>query len=195
MRGPVVGVILAAGRSTRMGERNKLTTDWKGKPLVLHVTEAALKSHLLKVIVVTGHQANQLATLLGPDVIKVHNPDYRDGMASSLRAGIAQGRQLGAAAILILLGDMPLVTSHHIDLLLHEMRESPPDCIVQALGGGRHGNPVLFPACYFDELLKVEGDNGAKTVIEAHREKVKTVEIGQAARRDFDTVESFQQDN
>src|SRR5690242_20426756 len=111
-------IVLAAGRSTRMGATNKLTSDLDGKPLVRHTVEAALASRAHCVLVVTGHEAEAVRdALAGLDVGFAHNPEFASGLASSLKAGIrALPEDVGGAAVL--LGDMPQISAQHIDALL-----------------------------------------------------------------------------
>ncbi|MEP1668928.1 MAG: nucleotidyltransferase family protein [Rhizobiaceae bacterium] len=186
---------MAAGRSTRMGEVNKLTKVWEGRPLVAHVAEAARSSSLAEVLVVTGHQRETVIEHLNPDDITVHNPDFATGMASSLRAGVQRAAEKGADAALILLGDMPLVTAEHIEAFIAAFRaagegnEKAP--IVQASCRGKPGNPVLFPGRLFPDLLTLEGDTGARDLIKRHADNRLLLEIGEAAARDFDTPQAF----
>ena len=189
----VVATILAAGRSTRMGETNKLLENWQGKPLVAHVVDAALASiELTQVVAVTGHQADQVAKVVEPDVPTVHNPDFVTGMSSSLKTAIAWSRERKANGVLVLLGDMPLVTAAQIDAMLGAFAKAGNEAIIQATNNGEPGNPVLLPASLFDEIMQIDGDRGARSVIEAHAERVFRVEIGPAAARDFDTPQAFE---
>src|SRR4051812_4976596 len=113
----VVCIVLAAGRSTRMGAANKLSADVGGKPMVRHAVEAALASAASPVLVVTGHQAEEVrAALTGLAVRFVHNRDYAAGLASSLKAGIGALPE-GAVGALVLLGDMPQITAADLDRL------------------------------------------------------------------------------
>ena len=188
----IIAIVLAAGRSTRMGDVNKLLTPWQGKPLVVHVVDAALAvEDLSEVAVVTGHQAGAVEALLADGITPVHNPDYATGMASSLKAGIAWAKRRQADAVLVLLGDMPLISSLQIEQILAAHAETGNQAIVQATNQGKPGNPVLLPGSLFDDILQVEGDRGARSVIAAHRDQVVSVEIGDAAARDFDTPEAF----
>ena len=190
-RRKVIGIVLAAGQSNRMGWENKLTKNWRGRPLVAHVVDAARSSSLSDVVVVTGHQAKLVAEQCGGDVTLVHNPDFATGMASSLRVGIAQAQRLGTDAALILLGDMPLVGSSDVDAIVDAYNGSGTAAIVQATGQGNPGNPVLFDHTLFAELLSLEGDMGARNVVKNHADKRLLVEIGDAAARDFDTPAAF----
>ena len=113
-------------------------------------------------------------------------------MASSLRVGIREVQSSGAAAVIILLGDMPLVSAADIDRILDAFSESDDAAIVQAACEGKPGNPVLIPSAYFAELLEVEGDKGARDLIKRYSEQRILVEIGPAAARDFDVPEAFE---
>ena len=112
-------------------------------------------------------------------------------MASSIRTGVAHARKAGAGAVLILLGDMPLVTCDDIDAILKLHSQSGDKTIVQAAHDGKPGNPVLFPCVYFEHLSKLNGDRGARELIRAHSQHCQLVDIGVAAMRDFDTPQSF----
>jgi len=187
----VVAIILAAGYSTRMGEQNKLAVVWKKQPLLCHVMEAALASELAQVVVVTGHEAKIVGALVDPAALIVHNPDFRKGMSSSICVGVSKAIELQADAVIVLLGDMPLVTSHHINQIINTAANAPVGSLVQASAGGVPGNPVLFPQNCFNNLQSLKGDRGAKEIVSRNRPRVISVEIGDAARRDFDTKEAF----
>src|SRR2546423_10960994 len=111
-------VVLAAGRSTRMGGPNKLLAEVGGRPLVRIAAEEALGSRARPVVVVTGHQRAEIeATLAGLPVTFVHNPDYAEGLSTSLKAGIA-ALPAEADGAIVLLGDMPQVDAALIDRLI-----------------------------------------------------------------------------
>ncbi len=172
----VAAIVLAAGRSTRMGAQNKLLADLDGKPMVRRVVETALASKARPVLVVTGHMAAKVgAALAGLDVRLVANPDYATGLASSLKAGI-RAVPADCDGALILLGDMPGITAEHVDRLVDAFAEAP-DAIVVPVHEGRQGNPVIWPRRYFPELLQLEGDAGAKRLIAAQRDDVREVEL------------------
>jgi molybdenum cofactor cytidylyltransferase len=184
-------IVLAAGRSTRMGTANKLVADIGGKPMVRGVAEVALASQTAMVLVVTGHMAAEVSSALaGLDVTLVANPDYATGLASSLKAGI---RALPPSCVgaLILLGDMPQIAPVHLNTL---MGAFAADAIVVPVHGGRQGNPVLWPARVFPELLRLDGDAGAKRLIAAHAASVREVDLGtEAIFTDIDTPEALAQ--
>jgi molybdenum cofactor cytidylyltransferase len=191
--GSVAAVVLAAGRSSRMGVQNKLLADIGGKPMVRRVVEIALVGRARPVLVVTGHQGAEVAdALAGLGVTLIANPDYAIGLASSLKAGI-RAVPADCDGALILLGDMPRISSEHVDRLV-EAFAAAPDSIVVPVHEGRQGNPVLWPRRLFPELLQLEGDAGAKRLIAAHREHVREVEMGtDAIFVDVDTPDALAQ--
>ncbi len=184
-------VVLAAGRSTRMGPVNKMLADIAGRPMVRRVAEAALTSRARPVAVVTGHMAAEVSSALaGLDVTLVANPDYATGLASSLKAGI-RALSPSCDGALILLGDMPQIAPEHLDALVAAFA---PDAIVVPVHGGRQGNPVLWPAKYFSELLQLDGDAGAKRLIGTHAAHVREVDLDtDAIFADIDTPEALTQ--
>ncbi len=187
---PICGVILAAGQSTRMGSRNKLLEMWNGKSLVCHVADSALASRLERVSAALGHEADAVEAALPEGLGIFVNGDFANGMAGSIRAGIYRLR--GLAHVMILLGDMPLVTADHINALIAAFENhAGSDCIVVATNEGEWGNPVLFGVDFFAELKQLDGDAGARSVMNVHRDKIIEVEIGVAAAKDFDTPEAF----
>lgn len=184
--GKTAAIILAAGQSRRMGGTNKLTAVLGGKALVRHVAEAALASLAAEVIVVTGHEAETVRSALdGLNVRIVENPAYMEGLSSSLAAGIgAIGGQSDRA--IILLADMPAITSGIIDRMI-EVSMAVPGSIVLATHNGKRGNPVLWPADFFRQLSQISGDVGARHLIGENSGRVVQVEIGEAAGFDIDT--------
>ncbi|MGD9914351.1 MAG: NTP transferase domain-containing protein [Rhizobiaceae bacterium] len=189
----VHAVVLAAGRSSRMGGANKLLALFDGEPLVRRTAARALASRAAGVTVVTGHQAERVAeALAGLDVRIVHNSDFGSGLAGSLRAGVAAVPE-AADGMLVLLGDMPEVTAEHIDRLIAAFAESEGNGIVRATHAGRRGNPVILPRRLFAALMTLEGDAGARTLIEAEGAAVIDIEIGQGATVDVDTPEALRQ--
>lgn len=188
----IAAIVLAAGRSTRMGGPNKLLADIGGKPMVRRVVEAALASRARPILVVTGHQADSLrAALAGLDLAFVDNPDYAAGLSSSLKAGIraVPGDCDGA---LVLLGDMPRITGEHLDRLIAAFAAEPADAIVLPTHAGRPGNPVLWPSDCFAKVLQLDGDAGAKRLLSVHADRVREVDLGtDAIFADVDTPEAL----
>ncbi len=161
----VAALVLAAGRSRRMGAANKLLSEIAGKPVVRHVVEAATQSEAEPVIVVTGHEAERVkAALADMPVTFVHNPDYKMGLSSSLRAGLGALPEDTDGA-LICLGDMPRLRAEHLNRLIaaFDPLEGRRICVPTYRGKG--GNPILWAAEFFPAMKSLEGDVGARTLI------------------------------
>jgi molybdenum cofactor cytidylyltransferase len=188
----IAAVVLAAGRSTRMGATNKLTAEILGKPLVRIAAEAALGSHAKPVIVVTGHQREGVeAALASLPVQLVHNPDFASGLGSSLKAGIA-AVPADADGVIVLLGDMPQVDAHLVDRLIAAFDPEKGALAVVPTFEGRRGNPVLWSRRFFPDLMGIEGDVGARHLIGRYGEAVIEVPVtGKATLVDVDTPEAL----
>ncbi len=189
----VAGIVLAAGRSSRMAPHNKLLVpDRAGRPMVARVVDNLLSSAARPVIVVTGHRAEEVrAAVAGRPVQVVHAPEYLDGLSASLRAGIAAVPETASAA-LVCLGDMPLVTGRMIERLIEAYDPDEGRSVVVPTCRGKIGNPVLWDRRFFPDIAGLAGDVGARALLERHGEYVAQVELGtDAVLRDFDTVESL----
>jgi molybdenum cofactor cytidylyltransferase len=187
----VHAVILAAGRSSRMGGPNKLLALFDGKPLVRRLAEAALASRVSGVIVVTGHQGDLIAAAVEDLPLRlVDNPGFASGLSTSLRSGIAAVPPEAAGAMVVL-ADMPALTPHHLDRLIQAFEESGGAAVVRATHDGRRGNPMILPRALFPDLERIEGDSGARQILDQNRVAVVDVEIGEAASLDVDTPEAM----
>ena len=167
-RGPIVAVILAAGMSKRLG-RPKQLLELNDVPLVRHVASRTLGAAVDHVVVVVGAESSRVrAALDGLDIAFVENPAYESGQASSLRAGMA-AVAADSDAIVVLLADQPGIDPVTIDRVIAARREQGAG-IVMARYGEERGHPVLFGYEFFDELSRIEGDQGGREVIRAHAE-------------------------
>jgi len=201
-------IILAAGSSSRMGVgRHKLLLPLDDRPVLAHVIDATLASITRPIIIVLGHQADQVRTQIkpnttSPSIMLVENTDYLQGMSTSLRMGVQMlishsyrktSLSYYVDSALILLGDQPMITPQVIDTLITAYRTTGRT-IVAPLYNGKRGNPVLFDESLFPELIEVTGDEGGRTVLERHRQEVELVEMGDVpANFDVDTWEAYQQ--
>jgi molybdenum cofactor cytidylyltransferase len=188
----VAAIILAAGRSTRMGGPNKLLEDLGDKPLVRIVAEQALASKATSVTVVTGHQAAEIEkALAGLKVRFVRNPDYAEGLATSVKTGIA-ALPADADGAVVCLGDMPLIDAKLIDRLIETFAPDRGNLIAVPVSDGRRGNPVLWSRRFFGELMTLDGDIGARHLILKHAEAVAEVPVeGHGAFLDIDTPQAL----
>jgi molybdenum cofactor cytidylyltransferase len=187
----VAAVILAAGQSRRMGGPNKLLATIGGVPLVRRAVEAAKRSRASSVVVITGHQAEAVrAALAGTGATVVHNPDYADGLSTSLKAGIGAVPP-GEDAAIVCLADMPDVTAEVIDRLIAAYQSEEGARIVVPTSLGKRGNPVLWSRAFFEALKDIQGDVGARHLIGENPDAVVEVEIGPAAALDLDTPEAM----
>ena len=189
-------VLLAAGRSTRMGGPNKMLADANGQPLVAHAVKAALASQAVEVVVVLGNMADQVKAAITAAVPAAHlrfvvNPDFAQGLSTSVRRGIeALGKDIDAA--IVQLGDMPGVTSSLLDRLTAAFSPVEGRSICVPTVAGKRGNPVLWARRFFGEISRIEGDTGARHLIGEHADLVCEVEmIGEAAITDIDTPEAL----
>ncbi len=189
----VTAIVLAAGRSTRMGGPNKLLAELDGKKLVRIVAEQALASKATEVIVVTGHQAELVEqALAGLKVRFVRNPDFAGGLASSVKSGIAAVPDSADGAI-VCLGDMPLIDAVLIDRLIEAFAPDRGQLITVPVAEGRRGNPVLWSRRFFRELMTLDGDTGARHLIAKHTEAVSEVPVeGDSAFLDIDTPQGLE---
>jgi molybdenum cofactor cytidylyltransferase len=189
----VAALVLAAGRSSRMGGPNKLLEEVGGRPLVRIAAEEALASRARPVIVVTGHQRERVeAALAGLPVEFVHNPAFADGLGGSLRAGIA-ALPAEADGVIVCLGDMPQVDATLIDRLIGALDPDKGALIAMPTIDGQRGNPVAWSRRFFPELMAVDGDIGARHLIGRYSEAVVEVPAtGNAALTDIDTPEALE---
>jgi molybdenum cofactor cytidylyltransferase len=188
----VAAIVLAAGSSSRMG-RPKQVLPVGGKSLVRRAVEAAIGSTGRRTIVVTGEARDQVeAELEGLPVQIVHNPDYQQGMSTSLRAGLA-ALPADAEAVVVLLADQPFVDASVVDSLIghYQQKRSP---IVRPRYAGEPGNPVLWDHSLFDALAAQTGDQGGRTLLREHASEIAWLDLPDARQQfDVDTPEAYAQ--
>jgi molybdenum cofactor cytidylyltransferase len=192
-RGRIVGIVLAAGSSTRLG-RPKQVLDLAGKPVICHVVERSLAAGLDEVIVVTGGAGMAVTSVLaGYPVRIVPNPAYLAGQSTSLVTGLrAVMDDASVDAIVVLLGDQPGVDPEDIVAVAARRRLDSPPVVMTAYGDTR-SHPILFGHEVFPELLAITGDQGGRDVIRAHAPEVAVVRSGQLQPPlDLDTEDAYQ---
>jgi CTP:molybdopterin cytidylyltransferase MocA len=175
-RGPVLGVVLAAGGSTRMG-RPKQLAGLDGRPLLAHVLAALEDAPVDRVVVALGGAAAEVLERveLGraePLVVE----DWAAGMGHVMASALARAGD-GWQAVVLLLGDQPLVPAAAVARVVDAWRAGAGP-VVTATYGGRPGHPKLFDRSLLPDLLRLAGDTGARDLVAAHPEWVHRVEVG-----------------
>jgi molybdenum cofactor cytidylyltransferase len=194
------GIILAGGSSIRFG-RPKQLLKLKGKYLLEYVLNAALGSELNLVVLVLGHDHQNILQALEACITHerlqvVINHRYLEGQSRSLQAGLLKIRQ-AFPSVMFLLGDQPLLDSNTIDHMLAEFRHSGKDICVPVCKGKR-GNPTIFNRILYDQLMAIEGDIGARDIIRANSERVLYIELDDPlcffdidSQKDFENLQSL----
>ncbi|MGB3312945.1 MAG: nucleotidyltransferase family protein [Albidovulum sp.] len=184
-------VIPAAGASSRMGGRDKLLMEVGGEP-ILKRSVAMARTTGARVIVTLPGSGPMLparrTALTGTGIRPVKIPDYHDGMSASLRAGVREAHQ--ADGLMILLPDMPDITSDDLCAVITAFAEDPGRP-VRAVGDfGRPGHPVIFPRRLFQEISVLTGDIGAQRVLDGENIRHVPLPSGHATT-DLDTPEDW----
>ncbi len=194
MAGPAAlgAIVLAAGRSTRMQEHNKLLLPWGEKRIVQVVVEKLLRVSFEEVVVVVGHERAQVEGVLGGYPVRlVYNPGYAEGLSTSIRQGVEAVRA-NVDGYLFALGDMPWGRSETIQELCRAFFRGEEGSIVVPKVSGDRGNPVVFSSSYRRELLQLKGDQGARPLVRQHAEKVIEVAVEDPGiLLDVDTPEAY----
>lgn len=172
----IAALILAAGLSRRFGTGHKLLADLDGRPVVCHVVEAVTASSAGPVLLVTGHQAEAVTAAAGSGVQAVHNPAYAEGLASSLQAGL-RALPGGLDGVLVCLGDMPDVRTATLEALIAAFNPVESRGICLPTFNGKRGNPILWGMQFQPDLLRLEGDSGARSLFLPHAEWICEVPV------------------
>jgi molybdenum cofactor cytidylyltransferase len=188
-QGPVAGVVLAAGMSTRMGE-NKLLLRLGGATVLRNAVGTALSAGLSPVLVVLGHESQRTrAELEGLPCTPLVNPDYAQGINTSLRAGFRALPDALAGAV-ALLADMPFVTATMVCRLVDRFRAGREPLVISTYDGVV-APPALYGRALFDEVRALEGEGCGKRVIKAHRSEAAEIAWPGAALADLDVPEDL----
>ena len=192
-------ILLSAGLSRRMGAANKLLLPFQGKTMLETTLDQLFQVRNAEIVVVLGHEAERIRPLLENYKVKViFNPNFENGMTSSIQAGVNAASEQ-SAGFMICLSDMPLIQAvdyqYLVDVFLDKI-QSEPRVIVQPIFEGKPGNPVIFSNIYKPDILALDFPEGCKPIVQANRAYVQQVNINtDAVLRDADTEDDFEQLN
>ena len=190
----ISSILLAAGLSKRMEGENKLTKKFQGIPLIKHSVKNILASSINELIIVLGYQKEIIEKLIDKHekIRFIFNKDFESGMASSIKIGLNHLSN-NTEAFFICLGDMPMVSSNIYDFLIKSRNQK--DIIVPTYKG-QQGNPILFNKSMKEKIMSIDGDVGAKKILELNKNRILNLEInnqgvirGFNAQMDFDALE------
>jgi molybdenum cofactor cytidylyltransferase len=184
-------ILLAAGESKRMGELKQLMP-LGSSTVVEQAIDNLLNSAVDEVIVVLGYKAEEIIKTLAAKPVKIMvNPNYRQGMSTSIIAGLILA-DLQAQAIMLALGDQPSVDSQTINQLIDEFYNHDKGIAVPTYQG-RRGHPIIFAIKYKQELLELEGDIGGRQIIQCHPDDILEVAVdSESVITDIDTRDDYQ---
>jgi CTP:molybdopterin cytidylyltransferase MocA len=180
-------ILLAAGAGARMRGRDKMLEPVNGRPLIAVMARRALRAGVpVRVVIDAGQTARRDA--LGDLPAEIVSPAGKDGMAASIRAGVAGLR----GPVLLALADMPEITAHDFHLLLSLAAKSP-ECILRAAArNGTPGHPVVFPADLLPDLARLKGDKGARDLLRSQAGRLRLLPLADdRAITDLDTPEAW----
>lgn len=196
----ISSILLAAGESSRMKGENKLIKEIKGIPLINYSIKNILASSVDEIVVVTGYESEKVENIIGKHkkIKFVYNKDFKNGISSSIKKGLNTISNK-AEAFFICLGDMPNVNQNIYNKLIKsrfnynkKLRLEHKKEIIIPTFDGKNGNPVLFSKFMKDKIMLIEGDSGAKKIIELNKNKVLNVSFdNEAVILDFDIQEHF----
>ncbi len=189
-RDPVAGILLAAGTSSRMG-RNKMLFELEGESVLRRAVRRALAGGLSPLVVVLGHESEQSARELdGLPCQWTLNPLYEQGINSSLKAGVRAVQNLAAKAALVMLADMPFVTSEMIAAMIARYRESTAPLVISDYEGV-NAPPMVYDQSLFAELLTMEGEGCGRQVVRRHKAEAEVLAWPASTLQDLDVPEDY----
>ena len=186
----ISAILLAAGQSKRMNGENKLIKEIHGIPLIKLSVKNILASSIDELIIVLGHQKVIVEKLIDKnEKIKfVFNKDFESGIASSIKTGLNNLSEK-TEAFFICLGDMPLINQ---DVYNQLIRSRNNEEIIVPTYKGQQGNPILFSKSMKSIIISIEGDIGAKKILEQNKDKILKVKIDDInITKDFNTKDNF----
>jgi len=192
----LTAIVLAAGRSRRMGTENKLTKLFSTKTILLQVLDQLIAARPDEILLVTGHEQELVMnSCAGYPVKFVHNSDFENGMTSSIQTGIRHAAS-SCQAYMIIPGDMPFITSEAFESIISEFKnryQKTDDIILVPTYDDQWGHPKVFAACYKDMLLSHQQPHGFKELIVQNQDHLITVSLDcKGILTDIDTPEDYQ---
>ena len=176
---PVSAVVLAAGCSSRMNDAHKLLLPWDQTTIIDHLIHLLVRACLSEIVVVLGNRGDSIRNAIRNQTVKfAYNPEYASkGLSSSIRRGVETAAS-HARGLLIVLGDMPEISSETIERLVQVFTKANSNAaICVPTYYGKPGNPVLFGAGYRTELTALSGDRGARSLIAKYPERILSVAV------------------
>ena len=186
----ISAILLAAGQSKRMNGENKLTKEIQGIPLIKHSVKNILASSVDELIVILGYQKEVIEKIIDKNerIKFAFNVNFENGMASSIKTGLNNLSEK-TEAFFICLGDMPMVNSDIYNQLIQSKNNKE---IIVPTYKGQQGNPILFSKSIKEKIMTIQGDVGAKKILELNKNKILNVEVdNQSIRKDFNTKDDF----
>tara|TARA_B100001123_G_C14959347_1_gene887008 strand:+ start:118 stop:693 length:576 start_codon:yes stop_codon:yes gene_type:complete len=186
----ITAILLAAGQSKRMGNKNKLAKKIKGIPLIKRSANNITSSSIDELIVVLGYQKKIIKKLIGrrKKIKFVFNKNFKTGMSSSIKIGV-KNLSIKTDFFFICLGDMPLVNKNIYNLLIKSRNKKK---IIVPVYRGMQGNPVLFSKFMIKKIMNIKGDIGAKKILKSNKDKILNLKVNHyGVTRGFDTKENF----
>ena len=190
----ISAILLAAGESKRIPSENKLTKDFKGKPLINHILESLIKSNVNKIIIVLGYEQTKIKKLIlkSKKITLIINKNYKTGISSSIKAGIKKITQKNRGFI-ISHSDMPFIKLSHINKIYSSILKKKN--LVHAMKyRNKIGNPIGFNISVIDKFKKIKGDKGAKYIVKRLKKNTNFIKVNsRKIFRDFDLKKDFSQ--
>ena len=186
----ISAILLAAGESKRMKGENKLIKKIYKEPLIKHSVKNILDSSIDELIIIIGHQSSKIMEIIDKNkkIKFAYNNNYKNGMASSIKVGL-KTLSNKTEAFFICLADMPEVKKEVYDKLIKQLKNNK---IIVPTYKNKQGNPVLFSISQKEKIMTIEGDVGAKQILEKNKESVFNFEVNnQSILKNYNTPDTF----
>ncbi len=181
---------MAAGGSSRLGEPKQLLP-WNNKTLIENAIQTAIETSKADVFVVLGANAERISKVISPyEAEVIQNPNWEQGLGNSIAFGMDHIKHSHYDGVLIMLADQPLITSSYLKEIISAREGKAQEIIATNYGTHKLGVPALFSKYYFEALSKLDGDKGAKAILQKHQQHIKLVE-GSHLVSDIDTKEDY----